>query len=131
MHHRICLLALLIYARHSICIKYLRYLYLLQVSIVCYIYINIPLYWFRIVNVHVNIIFRCIYYDGICLLALLIYARHSICIKYLRYLYLLQSVHHIFKPTKYSQSLHPNNTLCDTRKFGFVYLCFDPLRRYS
>ena len=52
--------------------KYLRYLYLLQVCIVCYIYINIQLYWFLIVNVRVNCVFRCIYYDGICLLSLVI-----------------------------------------------------------
>ena len=116
MHHRICLLTFEILALYFINNKYLRYFYLLQVSIVRYICINIHLYWFLIVNVHVNIVFRCIYYDGICLLTFEILALYFINNKYLRYFYLLQllqCVRYIFKPTKYSQSLHPNNTLCD------------------
>jgi len=86
--------------------KYLRYLYLLQASSVCYNYINIQLYWFLIVNVRVNFVFRCIYYDGICLLSLVIFPFiyitniYDICICY--------SLLYLQNPRNISQSHQPN-----------------------
>ena len=85
--------------------KYLRYLYLLQASSVCYNYINIQLYWFLIVNVRVNCVFRCIYYDGICLLSLVICT--------LFYIFICNSLLYLQNPRNISQSHQPNKrTLC-------------------
>ena len=99
--------------------KYLRYLYLLQVSIVCYIYIRIQFYWFLIVNVRVNCVSRCIYYDGICLLSRLIctslYTKniYDICICY--------SSLYLQNPRNISQSQQPNKrTLRQTHKKLFI-----------